>query len=94
MNNTYKLGSNNHLLSLNIDFTKEIPIMNIEMFNPHSRTESNWICELTNMEIEKRSGDAEYATINGNPFMRVHTRNEGLAINIESIIRQLDVNKI
>ena len=94
MNTTYTLGRDTHLLSLNIDFTKETPIMNIEMFNSQTRMESNWTCTLTNMEIEDRPGDTAYATVNGSPFMRVHKSNRTLAINIESVLQHLNVNKL
>lgn len=93
MDNRYKIGES-YLLSLNIDFATPQPILKIELFNANERKEINYTCALTDFNLNQIQEEPAYITRNNAPVMRIRQRPNKLAVNIESIINNIDINKI
>lgn len=92
MNNYYKLGDS-YLLSLNLNFENDKPMLFLELFNPTERKEIHFKYDLKELEMEQVRGD-EMATINNHPIMRVRNKPNGLNINIGAVLDTIEINNL
>lgn len=93
MSSHYKVGDS-YLLSLALDFEGESPILNMELFNPEERKEIKFQYDLANLAIEQSQGDSDVVTNHGRPIMRVRTSPNTLNINIEAILKNININNL
>lgn len=93
MDNKYKIGES-YLLSLNIDFATPQPVLKMELFNARERKEINYTCVLTEFSLSQIAEEPAYVTRNNAPVMRLRQRPNRIAINLESIINNININKI
>lgn len=89
----YKVGES-YLLSLTLNFEGESPILNMELFNPIERKEMNFQYDLANLGIELANGNEEVATNHGRPIMRARTSPNTLNINIEAVLKNIEINNL
>lgn len=89
----YKVGDS-YLLSLALDFEGESPILNMELFNPIERKEMNFQYDLANLGIELTTGNEEVATNHGHSVMRVRTSPNTLNINMEAVLKNIEINNL
>lgn len=93
MNNAYKLGDN-YLLSFSIDFTQNNPIINMELFNSIERKETQIQYTLLNFNTQTKYNEGLFATKAGTPVMRLNNEPSKLNVNIEAILKSININKL